>query len=136
MAADCLAHQVRGVVCIASPLAGVPLITSWLGGVPVSVPAPRRAAASCTAECAEPGDTRVLDTARVEPGDTRVLGTARPTSQHVLDTARPMSQRVLDTARPMSQPVGWGPIGMVIILGYILEIVIGWSATVREYVCG
>ena len=111
MAADCLAHQVRGVVCIASPLAGVPLITSWLGGVPVSVPAPRRAAASCTAECAEPGDTRVLD------------------------TARPTSQRVLDTARPMSQPVGWGPIGMVIILGYILEIVFGWSATVREYVC-
>ena len=124
MAADCLAHQVRGVVCIASPLAGVPLITSKLGGVPVSVPAPRRAAASCTAECAEPGDTRVLDTARVEPGDTRVLGTARPTSQ-----------RVLDTARPMSQPVGWGPIGIVIILGYILEIVFGWSATVREYVC-
>jgi hypothetical protein len=108
MAADCLAHQVRGVVCIASPLAGVPLITSKLGGVPVSVPAPRRAAASCA-----------------EPGDTRVLGTARPTSQ-----------RVLDTARPMSQPVGWGPIGIVIILGYILEIVFGWSATVREYVCG
>ena len=136
MAADCLAHQVRGVVCIASPLAGVPLITSKLGGVPVSVPAPRRAATSCTAECAEPGDTRVLDTARVEPGDTRVLDTARPMSQHVLDTARPMSQRVLDTARPTSQPVGWGPIGIVIILGYILEIIFGWSATVREYVCG
>jgi hypothetical protein len=69
----------------------------------------------------------VLDTARVEPGDT-----------HVLDTARvePGDTRVLDTARPTSQPVGWGPIGMGIILGYILEIVFGWSATVREYVCG
>ena len=72
-------------------------------------------------------DTRVLGTARVEPGDTRVLDTAR---------VEPGDTRVLDTARPMSQPVGWGPIGMVIILGYILEIVFGWSATVREYVCG
>ena len=114
MATDCLAHQVRGIVCIASPLAGVPLITSWLGGVP----APCRAAATHTEEGARPGVVSGASyRARTEecaaPGDTSVL----------------------DTALPTSQPVGWGPIGIVIILGYILEIAIGWSATVREYVC-